>query len=752
LVVCFTVAPVRAAAHALDPAKLPWGAELALEDCYEQEGTDCSEAAALMPDAGWAATLRSQLPEALSGDALRSYRALRCAEGAGQDCYELAREQRAGPSGARHLRATVLLAQACARGSQDACTDLEVETPFGEAGARSFLADPTATDGQEIDLELGAAVPPAKKVKKLAAACDRGETKSCVRLVRFGHLGLDAPDLRATTEAHLQAACDKTPTGSACALLRDLRDPDATWFPNHVRLAELVCSQSSVERACRIAARLRELGHASAWGTARSRQSYGYACDGGDGTSCDALTAAYDSRAAPYIAERCENRSTRTDALYCLETHTMLLFGVGMTKDVERAEELKVTACRAGAYRSCVWMGNEAWGEERYLDAYEWYTLACDGGDGISCGVVGRMLLQGESGVQQDNSAGLAKLREGCDGNAGNACFELGYSYSQARGVTRDASRAADLYQKSCRLGYINGCSSLGVLYMDGRGVAMDLGKSQWLLDSSCGRGFGSACRNMGNGYLGGLGPYPKDPEMARWCYTRGCELEHEDSCKQLEAMGAGAAERPPVGRRPGNPTYPVSATPLDPSTPQPSAMPDAEGRKRPGRSRRTPKLRRIRLDVEPGGFATIALGSQRSWPAAVQASALRAGAAAQLSLFSLGTEIDWISDNRWRPKKARRYWRLMAWGNVGIALPISGGFRIDIGGGGGLGLYRKDPGKTNPVVFSGGFHEYLRFVFGYSGGFFGIKVEQQQLWQKDPGMSLDHVTAGYLELGFDFE
>jgi TPR repeat protein len=74
----------------------------------------------------------------------------------------------------------------------------------------------------------------------------------------------------------------------------------------------------------------------------------------------------------------------------------------------------------------------------------------------------------GVYGVAVDQPQGLQWLRQGCDGKAGNACFELGFAHSTGNGVDQDSQRAASLYARSCSLGTVNGCSSLGVLYMDG--------------------------------------------------------------------------------------------------------------------------------------------------------------------------------------------------------------------------------------------------------------------------------------------
>ena len=726
-------------AHAQVLGNLPFGVHFDLETCMEGDNVACKRAALEMSHAGWEAFLRQEdAPESLSGDALAVYRHLNCAAWETGDCRALGDE--ALENGDR-FRAAMLHLWSCSLAESESCTRFEI-APDGYSSADGLKTNLDDRDRDTYGL-VDDTPPDVKTLKKIAGRCDgkKGSLNDCVTLARAYN---DQPTVagRQQVEAGLDEVCTKHGSPSACSLLQDIREIDRHWDPRMQHSLDLMaelCSQGSVEKACFATARALESGKGLSYGSWASRNFYGYACDGGDGDSCEQLTHAYTMGWADLALDTCQRvrNGEDLDPRSCTEAHTVRTFGVGADKDETLAAQLKGIACDEGAFRPCVWLGNEAWEGDKQA-AFELYRKACAGGDGISCGVIGRMMIKGEADVAQDVSAGNEKLRLGCERNAGNACFELGYSYSQERGFSRDSARAAELYAKACSLGYANGCSSLGVLYMDGRGVPANGAYSKWLLNDACARGFGSACRNLGNGYIDGLQGYAQDEARARWSCQQGCDTEHEDSCTRLAEMGEGEMTPAEAGSRPprnASPSYTAYSAPVyTPSTP---SGPSGPGRPDPPSWSSKPLAR--------GYFS---FGTERSWSAPAQASTLRGGFLVELGPLGVGMDFDWNTDNRWRPKIARSYQRIGMWGNVALVLPIGRKAALDIGGGGGLGLYREGPGQVNEPLFSGGAKEFIQFNAFIEDFLVGVRIEQQQLFQEHAAMPLDHVTAVYAVIG----
>jgi hypothetical protein len=130
----------------------------------------------------------------------------------------------------------------------------------------------------------------------------------------------------------------------------------------------------------------------------------------------------------------------------------------------------------------------------------------------------------------------------------------------------------------------------------------------------------------------------------------------------------------------------------------------------------------------------------------------MRVGLLYSLGLFGVGVDVDWVSDNRWRPKVARDYWRVTGFVNVRVRIPIYRSFGVSLGGGGGVGAYREGPGTFNPALLSYGAQELIQFGWGFRDVTFGIRLEQQQLFQASPGPAIDHVTGVHGVVGVSFD
>ena len=140
-------------------------------------------------------------------------------------------------------------------------------------------------------------------------------------------------------------------------------------------------------------------------------------------------------------------------------------------------------------------------------------------------------------------------------------------------------------------------------------------------------------------------------------------------------------------------------------------------------------------------------VGMGRSWTGEVQASSIRVALGGHRPWMLAGLEVDWVSDNRWRPK-ARRYHRAHFRGFAALDLALFPGTSIWIGGGGGAGIWQPGPSATQKVQPAAGLFEFVQFNIHIRQGVMGVRVEQQQTWQPDDDLPEDHVTAFFFMVG----
>ena len=737
---------------------LEFGAHLLLEQAFEGDAAARGLAAIALDNAGWEAWLTGSPLSASAGEDERAlHEALLCAS-ADDPAGCQGQADRAIARG-HALAASLYLLRGCQFGDSAACDRLPgIDAPLPDPMG---LTAPTPAELVRWKLPLEGAVPKGS-LKKVLKACDASGAKqdllACVTLAGLWNQRAPIPAERAAIEAALDDQCDQgAGSGSACELMAQVRQPDVPVDPALTDAAQLLrftCSQGTVEEACLLHARILDAGRGVAYGHWGSRMSYGYACDGGASVGCGALTAAYESPMADLIPTECARvlAGEGGDPRACTEEHTMRTFGVHLDKDLERAEELKEAACAAGDFRPCVWLGNNAWEEDKAA-AFRWYDHACTGGDGISCGVVGRMRTKGEHDIPQDGARGADILRRGCELGGANACFEWGYSNSQARGISKDSEEAARAYAASCSAGNPNGCSSLGILLMDGRGTTQSLDDSLWMLNQACDGGLGSACRNLGNGYRDAL-LGPKNDDHARWAYGKGCDLEHEDSCTKLAELGPGEATEPPRGTQPTRSRF--GSNPMQRDTP--FALPEPAAKPAPGGGPSPPR--------PPGGGGDlpgfdggphvgpwVGFGAARSLTDKVQYSLMGVGMQARLGPLAFGGRFEWLSDNRWKSAN-RTYQRILGRVEVGVHLPLHDLFALGFAFGGAVGSYRFD---HDDAEFGPGLHQAVQLMIGGpemgdSAGFVAIRWEQYQYIHSERTDPVEHAGGAWLIIGGYFD
>jgi uncharacterized protein len=144
-------------------------------------------------------------------------------------------------------------------------------------------------------------------------------------------------------------------------------------------------------------------------------------------------------------------------------------------------------------------------------------------------------------------TASIELLHRACDRKHAAACAELGLSYQDGLGLSKDLSRAADLYRSACEAGAGRGCSRLGALYLTATFVSRDTALAHGYSETGCEHNDGLGCVNLGLMYQRGDG-VKRDPERAVQLHYKACMLEEGRGCTllgELYAAGSGVARNP---------------------------------------------------------------------------------------------------------------------------------------------------------------------------------------------------------------
>jgi TPR repeat protein len=130
-----------------------------------------------------------------------------------------------------------------------------------------------------------------------------------------------------------------------------------------------------------------------------------------------------------------------------------------------------------------------------------------------------------------------------CNGGDGVSCFILGGQTERGLGVAADPAGAAALFERSCAAGWARGCGMLGEFYRQGEGVAVDLVRAMDSYTKACGGGDAPSCASAGLMYRNGVGVTPNEIAAAQ-LIERACQLGLRNAC--LEGQNPGAARPGP--------------------------------------------------------------------------------------------------------------------------------------------------------------------------------------------------------------
>jgi TPR repeat protein len=731
------------AAAALEPEDLPFGTYLDLVDCLrDQDTAACEAAASAVDDPAWAALLRGRGGADLPAQDRHRWRALACAGEDAKACSALAAEDLASDEPMTRYRGAAEALRACALGDVVGCGIV--------GGAGSLAADASAWS------RVLAGPTDDDAMKKAAKACATSKTPGidCADLARTAFTGSDSRSALDEARASAEALCAKDDHSAACAMVLDLGEPEGPFTPDlatSLRLAEALCTEDEVGRACTMASGLLALGRFTPHGTLPSLSYQQLACNAGEKTGCQHITEVLRSERLPTFQSRCDTATSGDeDPRACTMVSIALQFGVTLAKDEARATQVEADACEHGDPSACLWKADKAWADNE-LEAYRWYRSACDAGSGLACGIVGRMELKGESGLTADPTTGATHLDRGVSLGSPYAMLIRGNHYIDLD----QPAMAQPLYNRACALGDIVACGSTAVMVMFRYASTINIADAQQIAIAACNRDDFYSCGYLATLWTDKESPVPRDEGRARWAAGKACqgsaeyeEDDDEEACKLLTELGPGptieeSGRTLPHLRLGGSFSTGQWAAAYDPEP-----APDVIHNPRPSPG---PGPGPVHLGDASGVWLMGSYGSQRSWTAQSQASALRLSFGLPVRLLFLGADLDLVTDSRLHPKVTRTYWRTSGFLNVGLALPFSDNVKFELGVGPGLGGFRAGPGDSQKIALSYGLHELVQLRVQFDDFTLGLRVEEHQLWnQGTPG--IDHITGVYGLVGVAFE
>lgn len=206
-------------------------------------------------------------------------------------------------------------------------------------------------------------------------------------------------------------------------------------------------------------------------------------------------------------------------------------------KNYIQAFEFYSVACEGGNMGACNSVGAfyySGWGvKQNGVKALEFYTKACDGGDATGCASVGGVYNSGIYGVKKDFIKARSYYAKACELNLAEACFILGAMYKAGEGGAKDEAKALDLSEKACDLGSGNGCFGAGILLFHKK---QEYGKARKFYEKGCELNAKYACYRLAVQYHNGQGAR-QDFAKAQELYGRACDLGYQDGCEWYKKL-----------------------------------------------------------------------------------------------------------------------------------------------------------------------------------------------------------------------
>lgn len=164
---------------------------------------------------------------------------------------------------------------------------------------------------------------------------------------------------------------------------------------------------------------------------------------------------------------------------------------------------------------------NEFLSTQRYM---------CEDGDSEACGVIGAIYsmeeFAKEYGVSLDYFIANKYLKKACDGNDNSGCFNLAISYDLGQGVSKNSTKACELYKKACELNHANACYIVGGYLNSNENEALNY------FIKACNLKEKNACNNAGAIFFN-----QDNTEKAIIYFNKACELGDDWGCKNANIL-----------------------------------------------------------------------------------------------------------------------------------------------------------------------------------------------------------------------
>lgn len=150
----------------------------------------------------------------------------------------------------------------------------------------------------------------------------------------------------------------------------------------------------------------------------------------------------------------------------------------------------------------------------------------CLAGEPVRCTQLGEMYASGTGGVTRNLTKAAELFEKACAIDAPDVCNTLGELYESSSAIEGGIARAEQLFAKACNGGSSAGCLNLGLVLL-----AREEKQAAFVLfEKSCAGGWAAGCHQTGLGLEQGEG-VGKDVVKAVGYYGQACDGGHVDGC-----------------------------------------------------------------------------------------------------------------------------------------------------------------------------------------------------------------------------
>jgi TPR repeat protein len=241
--------------------------------------------------------------------------------------------------------------------------------------------------------------------------------------------------------------------------------------------------------------------------TKGASEAYGQACDQGALQGCVKLgdmewnkigaTTAEKEAGRDHYAKACDGNLAEG----CRRLAGVYEVGIGGGSfDPVKARALMTKACDGGDLEGCDELGNYyqigSGGPADSSLAFTEYSETCEKGFASACGHAGALYQNDPAPEKQ--AEGRRLLMKGCAMGDDSSCYYAGTMLIQGQGGPKDPESALAAFKKPCDDGFdAMACSWLGQMYRDGDGVAVDKKKAAELFLKACESSVELACGDL---------------------------------------------------------------------------------------------------------------------------------------------------------------------------------------------------------------------------------------------------------------